>query len=94
MFELQEPERGIELAHLAVDARRDHRHFVHEAEVLELMAQGFRNREIAKAFVIAESTVKVHVRHVLDKLGVRTRTQAVGRYRETSFNRSERPDEN
>jgi ATP/maltotriose-dependent transcriptional regulator MalT len=51
-----------------------------EREVLSLMAQGFRNREIAAAFVISESTVKVHVRHVLEKLGVRTRTQAVAQY--------------
>jgi len=53
-----------------------------EAEVLELMAQGFRNREIALAFVISEATVEIHVRHVLEKLGVRTRTQAVARYQE------------
>ncbi len=52
-----------------------------EAEVLELMAQGFRNREIAAAFVISPSTVKIHVRHILEKLGVETRTQAVARYR-------------
>ncbi len=44
------------------------------------MAQGYRNREIAAAFVISESTVKVHVRHILEKLGVRTRTQAVAQY--------------
>ena len=53
-----------------------------EAEVLELLAQGFRNREIADAFVISESTVKIHVRHVLEKLGVKTRTQAVARYQD------------
>jgi DNA-binding NarL/FixJ family response regulator len=53
-----------------------------EAEVLELMAEGYRNREIAEAFVISQSTVKIHVRHVLEKLGVRTRTEAVARYRE------------
>jgi DNA-binding NarL/FixJ family response regulator len=51
-----------------------------ELEVLGLMAQGFRNREIAAAFVISESTVKVHVRHILEKLGVRSRTQAVAQY--------------
>jgi DNA-binding NarL/FixJ family response regulator len=51
-----------------------------ELEVLGLMAQGYRNREIAAAFVISESTVKVHVRHILEKLGVRTRTQAVAQY--------------
>jgi ATP/maltotriose-dependent transcriptional regulator MalT len=53
-----------------------------EFEVLELMAQGFRNREIAEAFVISQATVKIHVRHVLAKLGVRSRTQAVARYQE------------
>ena len=52
-----------------------------ELEVLGLMAQGYRNREIAAAFVISESTVKVHVRHILEKLGVRTRTQAVAQFR-------------
>ncbi len=51
-----------------------------ELEVLGLIAQGYRNREIAAAFVISQSTVKVHVRHILEKLGVRTRTQAVARY--------------
>ena len=51
-----------------------------ELEVLQLMAQGYRNREIAAAFVISESTVKVHVRHILEKLGVRTRTQAVAQF--------------
>jgi LuxR family transcriptional regulator, maltose regulon positive regulatory protein len=51
-----------------------------EVEVLELMCDGFRNREIASAFVISQSTVKVHVRHILEKLGVRTRTEAVARY--------------
>ena len=50
-----------------------------ELEVLGLMARGFRNRDIAKALVISESTVKVHVRHILEKLGVRTRTEAVMR---------------
>ncbi len=55
-----------------------------ELEVLGLMAQGFRNREIAAAFVISESTVKVHVRHILEKLGVRTRTQAVAQFRTPS----------
>jgi DNA-binding NarL/FixJ family response regulator len=53
-----------------------------EREVLELMAQGFRNKEIASALVISEATVKIHVRHVLEKLGVQTRTQAVARYQE------------
>jgi DNA-binding CsgD family transcriptional regulator/tetratricopeptide (TPR) repeat protein len=51
-----------------------------ELEVLDLMARGLRNKEIARSLFIAESTVKVHVRHVLERLGVRTRAEAVARY--------------
>jgi len=52
-----------------------------ELEVLELISRGMRNREIASALFISQSTAKVHVRHVLEKLGVRTRAQAVARSR-------------
>jgi LuxR family maltose regulon positive regulatory protein len=47
-----------------------------EHEVLDLVRQGLTNREIARTLWIAESTVKVHVRHVLEKLGARSRTEA------------------
>jgi len=47
-----------------------------EREVLEFIRQGLSNREIARALWITESTVKVHVHHVLAKMDVRTRTQA------------------
>jgi ATP/maltotriose-dependent transcriptional regulator MalT len=47
-----------------------------EREVFALLGQGKTNREIANALFLAEATVKVHVRHVLRKLGVRTRTEA------------------
>jgi len=50
-----------------------------ELEVLGLLAQGLRNRDIAEALVISQSTTKVHVRHILEKLGVRTRAEAVAR---------------
>jgi len=47
-----------------------------EAEVLDLLRQGMSNREIAQTLWIAQSTAKVHVRHIFEKLGVRTRTEA------------------
>jgi ATP/maltotriose-dependent transcriptional regulator MalT len=47
-----------------------------ETEVLGLLRAGLSNREIARTLWISESTAKVHVRHILSKLGVRTRTQA------------------
>jgi DNA-binding NarL/FixJ family response regulator len=48
-----------------------------ELEVLALMSQGARNKEIAESLVIAERTVKIHVGNVLGKLQVSNRTEAV-----------------
>jgi len=48
-----------------------------ELEVLELMAQGLSNREIAEKLFVSENTVKTHSSRVLDKLGAKRRTQAV-----------------
>ena len=48
-----------------------------ELEVLRLAARGLRNRAIAKAIGRTEATVKVHLKHVMAKLGVSDRTEAV-----------------
>jgi LuxR family maltose regulon positive regulatory protein len=53
-----------------------------ELEVLELLAAGRSNREIADQLVVALDTVKKHVSHILDKLGAGNRTQAAARARE------------
>jgi DNA-binding CsgD family transcriptional regulator len=48
-----------------------------EMEILELIAQGMSNREIAEKLFVSENTVKTHSSRVLDKLGAKRRTQAV-----------------
>ena len=48
-----------------------------EVEVLRHVAEGRRNRDIAEKLFISEETVKVHVKHIMDKLGASDRTQAV-----------------
>lgn len=50
---------------------------VREQEILQLMAEGKPNREIAEALFVSEGTVKTHVNHIFHKLGVQDRTQAV-----------------
>ena len=48
-----------------------------EREVLELVAKGLSNKEIARVLGRAEETVKVHLKNIFDKLGVEDRTEAV-----------------
>jgi DNA-binding NarL/FixJ family response regulator len=50
-----------------------------EREVLQLLTQGQTNREIAQNLIVSVSTVKIHVEHILAKLGVSDRTQAAVR---------------
>ncbi len=48
-----------------------------ELEVLRLMAEGRRNREIAERLVVSEATVKTHVNNIFSKLGCRDRAEAI-----------------
>jgi len=58
--------------HLSDDALTDR-----EIEVLGQIAGGNRNRDIAQKLFITEETVKVHIKHIMEKLGASDRTQAV-----------------
>ncbi len=53
-----------------------------ELEVLQLLAGGASNQEIATTLVVAPGTVKLHVSHILSKLGVNNRTRAILRARD------------
>ncbi|HKP67798.1 MAG TPA: response regulator transcription factor [Pyrinomonadaceae bacterium] len=48
-----------------------------EIQVLSLVAEGCRNRDIAEKLFISEETVKVHIKHIMEKLTASDRTQAV-----------------
>jgi DNA-binding NarL/FixJ family response regulator len=52
-----------------------------EREILELLAQGFPNKEIANRLGVNDGTVRWHLRHVYDKLHVRSRTEAALKFR-------------
>ena len=51
-----------------------------EAEVLDLLAKGFLYKEIAEAMKVTYATVHTHIRHIYEKLHVRSRTEAVAKH--------------
>jgi len=63
-------------AHLA-EHMSDENLTAREIEVLRKVVEGNRNRDIAGLLFISEETVKVHLKHIMDKLGARDRTQAI-----------------
>jgi DNA-binding NarL/FixJ family response regulator len=63
-----------------------------ELEILQLVSQGRTNREIAGRLIVAVGTIKVHVEHILDKLGASGRTQAAVRAVELGIVTTDDPD--
>ncbi|MEM6994116.1 MAG: response regulator transcription factor, partial [Myxococcota bacterium] len=53
-----------------------------EREVLQLLTTGLSNQQLAARLHVSLSTIKTHLNHIFDKLGVRRRTHAVARARE------------
>jgi two-component system nitrate/nitrite response regulator NarL len=56
-----------------------------EQDVLRLLAQGQSNRQIAQVLMVSENTVKTHVRHILEKLELDSRSEAVALVRRKAF---------
>jgi DNA-binding NarL/FixJ family response regulator len=67
------PEVAVHLAEFLADDALTAR----EVEILRLIAAGNRNRDVADTLSISEDTVKVHVKHAMEKLGANDRTEAV-----------------
>lgn len=67
---------SADTSHTAAGGGADPQLTAREREVLDLIARGRSNREIARALTVSEKTVKTHVSSVLMKLGVADRTQA------------------
>ena len=74
---LRHPARSAQPAR---DERLDAELTRREAEVLGMLAEGETNARIAQRLVVSQDTVKTHVKHILRKLGVHNRSQAVSRY--------------
>ena len=67
------PDVAAQLAEHVGDERLTER----EIDVLERVARGNRNKDIGDQLLISEETVKVHMKHIMEKLGANDRTQAV-----------------
>ena len=74
----EQPNAAVDARKLGLTAR--------EAEVLELVREGLATKRIATALGISPRTVEKHIHHALDKLGVRTRIQAIALIRQSERN--------
>jgi DNA-binding CsgD family transcriptional regulator len=72
-------ESDVPAAPSAVDKRSEGPMTVRESSVLQLIGQGFSNKQIARQLNIAPETVKSHIKSIMSKLGACTRAHAVAR---------------
>jgi DNA-binding NarL/FixJ family response regulator len=66
-----------EIATRLADHLTDESLTAREIEILQQVAEGNGNRDIAERFFISEGTVKIHIKHIMEKLGANDRTQAI-----------------
>jgi ATP/maltotriose-dependent transcriptional regulator MalT len=81
-FQLEHPPKSVAISLIGTDQPLVEPLTGRELEVLDLIAAGLTNQEIAEELIIALGTVKAHTSSIYGKLGVRSRTQAVARARE------------
>jgi LuxR family maltose regulon positive regulatory protein len=72
--------RRLRLTLPGADLNRANTLSAREREIHELLAQGLTNKQIARTLFISEVTVKVHVRHIFEKLGVHSRVEAATQF--------------
>ena len=81
LYRSAELQRRLGAATAAFDAEAVHQLTRRECEVMLWVADGLSNAEIAKVLVVERSTVRKHLEHVYEKLGVRSRTAALAKIR-------------
>jgi LuxR family maltose regulon positive regulatory protein len=81
-FHVDEPELTVPSEHQTQEFELVERLSERELEVLQLIAEGLTNQEIASRLYLSLNTVKVHIRNIYGKLGVHNRAQAIARSQE------------
>lgn len=62
-----------------------------EMQILSMVSRGLQNKQIAVQFRLSENTVKIHIHHIISKLGTHNRTEAAARFRDFEARRDSSP---
>lgn len=62
-----------------------------EMQILSMVSRGLQNKQIAVQFRLSENTVKIHIHHIISKLGTHNRTEAAARFRDFEARRQTSP---